>query len=92
MEFNLVWDETKRQATLENRAIDFADAELVFAGPTFEFEDTRYQYGECRMICFGLLAGRMMAVGYVQRDNRRHIFSMRKANEREITRYQEQLG
>lgn len=92
MEFNLVWDETKRQATLKNRAIDFADAELVFVGPTFEFEDTRYHYGECRMICYGLLAGRMMAVGYVQRGNRRHIFSMRKANEREITRYQEQLG
>jgi uncharacterized DUF497 family protein len=53
----------------------------------FEFEDTRENYGECRMICFGYLAGRLMVVGYVQRGEFRHIFSMRKANEREIAKF-----
>ena len=42
---------------------------------------------EQRMICFGFLAGRMVAVGYVQRGETRHIFSMRKANEREQNRF-----
>ncbi len=88
----LTWDEAKRQAALAERGIDFADAGYIFSGPMFEFEDVRRDYGECRMICFGLLAGRMMAVGYVQRGDKRHIFSMRKANEREQERYRERLG
>lgn len=82
----LTWDETKRQSALQERGLDFADAEIVFAGPVFEFEDTRRAYGEQRMICFGFLAGRMVAVGYVQRGETRHIFSMRKVNEREQNR------
>lgn len=88
----LTWDEAKRQAALDERGVDFADAEMVFAGPVFEFEDVRRDYGERRMICFGLLAGRLMAVGYVQRGEKRHIFSMRKANEREQERHRERLG
>ena len=92
MESNLTWDEPKRQAALVNRGIDFADAQIVFAGPVVEFEDTRHNYRERRIICFGLLAGRMMAVGYVQRGEKRHIFSMRKANEREQSRYGKRLG
>ena len=83
----LTWDETKRQSALQERGLDFADAEIVFAGPVFEFEDTRRAYGEQRMICFGFLAGRMVAVGYVQHGETRHIFSMRKANEREQNRF-----
>lgn len=92
MKFDLTWDDVKRQTTLIDRGIDFADAESVFAGPVFEFEDIRRDYGERRMICFGLLAGRLMAVGYVQRGEKRHIFSMRKTNEREQDQYQKRFG
>jgi uncharacterized protein len=49
-------------------------------------EDTRKAYGEVRMICYGTLAGRMVVVGYTPRGADRHIFSMRKANEREKKR------
>lgn len=88
----LTWDEAKRQVALVDRGIDFADAAMVFDGPVFEFEDMRRDYGERRMVCFGLLAGRMMVVGYVQRGDVRHVFSMRKANEREQNRYGKRLG
>ena len=43
-------------------------------------------YGEPRVICYGLLAGRLVVVGYTPRGADRHIFSMRKANEREQAR------
>jgi len=60
---------------------------LVFAGVTLEIEDTRKDYGEKRIICFGRLAGRMVVVGYTPRDaGTRQVFSMRKANEREQAR------
>lgn len=88
----VTYDPAKRKATLKDRGLDFEDAGQVFAGPVFEFEDTRKAYGERRMICYGVLGGRrLVVVGYVERGGTRHVFSMRKANEREITRYQERL-
>ena len=66
-------------------------AELVFSGPVVEWADSRKEYGEQRMICYGRLMGRLVVVGYVQRDESRHIFSMRKANEREIAKFTQAL-
>lgn len=82
----VTFDPTKRDKTLADRGLDFADAEIVFEGITVEIEDLRKNYGESRVICFGLLEGRMVVVGYTPRGAVRHIFSMRKANEREQKR------
>jgi uncharacterized DUF497 family protein len=82
----ILFDPAKRDKTLTERGLDFADAELVFAGVTLEVEDSRRNYGESRIICYGLLAGRMVVVGYTPRGADRHVFSMRKANEREKIR------
>jgi uncharacterized protein len=46
-------------------------------------EDIRKEYGEPRIIFYGLLEGRMVVVGYTPHGADRHVFSMRKANERE---------
>ena len=82
----VTYDPEKRDRTLEERGLDFEDAEIVFAGVTLEVEDTRKDYGEARIICYGLLAGRMVVVGYTPRGADRHVFSMRKANAREQAR------
>ena len=76
----------KHAKTLTERGLDFADAAQVFAGVTLEVEDTRKNYGETRVICYGLLEGRLVVVGYTPRGADRHVFSMRKANEREQAR------
>ena len=49
-------DPEKRERTLRERGLDFEDAAIVFAGVTVEVEDTRKDYGEDRIICFGMLA------------------------------------
>jgi uncharacterized DUF497 family protein len=82
----ITFDPAKREKTRAERGLDFDDAAVVFAGATLEIEDTRKDYGETRIICYGLLAGRMVVVGYTPRGADRHIFSMRKANEREQIR------
>ena len=82
----LTFDPVKREKALADRGLDFADAALVFEGVTVEVEDTRKDYGEVRIICYGVLVGRMVVVGYTPRGAERHIFSMRKANEREQAR------
>ncbi|MBF0162739.1 MAG: BrnT family toxin [Magnetococcales bacterium] len=88
----ITYDPSKRNKTLEERGLDFESAAPVFAGHVYEIEDTRHDYGECRIMCFGELNGRMVVIGYVQRGDTRHIFSMRKANEREIARYKNRLA
>jgi uncharacterized DUF497 family protein len=82
----ITYDPDKRARTLEERGLDFDDAPLVFAGLTVEFEDTRKDYGEVRVICYGTLEGRLVVIGYAPRGADRHIFSMRKANRREQDR------
>jgi hypothetical protein len=82
----IMFDPLKRARTLADRGLDFADAAVVFDGVTVEFEDLRRNYGEPRIICFGMLGGRLVVVGYTPRGNSRHIFSMRKANQREKDR------
>lgn len=88
----VTFDPRKRAATLIERGLDFKDAELVFAGTTFEVEDKRRNYGETRIICFGVLSGRIVVVGYTPRGADRHVFSMRKANDREKARIATLLG
>ena len=87
----ITFDPMKREKALAERGLDFADAEIVFEGVTLEIEDTRKDYGEQRIICFGLLAGRMVVIGYTPRGADRHVFSMRKANEREKVRIASRL-
>ena len=80
------FDPAKRLRTLADRGLDFEDAAIVFDGTTVEVEDTRKNYGERRMICSGMLSGRLVVVGYTLRGATRHVFSMRKANDREKAR------
>ena len=82
----ITFDPAKRARTLAERGLDFEDALIVFEGVTVEVEDTRRNYGEPRIVCYGLLSGRLVVVGYTPRGATRHVFSMRKANEREKAR------
>ena len=82
----ITYDPAKRQKTLAERGLDFEDAGEVFAGVTVEVDDDRLDYGERRIICYGLLEGRIVVVGYTPRGEDRHVFSMRKANTREQAR------
>ena len=86
------YDSKKRAETLAARGLDFEDAALVFAGPCFEVKDNRKDYGKKRMICFGLLQERMVVVGYTPRGTDCHVFSMRKANDREQANLASLLG
>jgi len=76
----ITFDPVKRDQTLSERSLDFADAATVLDGECVVVADTRKNYGEPRFICYGMLGDRMVVVGS-------HVFSMRKANEREKKRY-----
>lgn len=83
----ITFDPAKREKTLRERGVDFASAEVVFSGKTYTFPDERRDYGEHRFITVGRLEGRLMVVGWTPRGADRHVFTMRKANDREQARY-----
>jgi uncharacterized DUF497 family protein len=84
-------DPKKREATLKDRRLDFAEAHQIFAGRTFDIPDVRHDYGEARTITVGHLHGRMVVLVWTARGEVRHIISLRKANDREKARYGERF-
>jgi len=87
----ITFDPAKRATTLRDRSLDFADAAEVFAGKALNIPDERRDYGESRIITVGLLRERMVIVVWTPRGNGRHVFSMRKANDREKARFGKRL-
>ncbi|MCJ2025274.1 BrnT family toxin [Methylobacterium sp. J-067] len=85
--FSITFDPGKRERTLAERGLDFADAAHILAGPRFDFEDLRKEYGERRIVTVGFLADRMVIVIWTRRGRGHHVISMRKANDREQRRY-----
>lgn len=59
----------------------------VIDGAIVEFEDTRRDYGERRIVCFGDVCGRLFAFVYMVRASGPRIISVRKANAREQKRF-----
>ena len=81
------FDQAKRDVTLAERGLDFADAINVFEGRSITFEDERRAYGESRFITIGELGERMVVIVWTPRGHARRIISMRRANDREQALY-----
>ena len=77
------WDERKRRTNLKKHGFDFVDAEEVFTGVTFTYEDDRFPYGEQRLVTLGLLRGVVVSIVHTEQKDHLHIISMRKATKRE---------
>ena len=88
---DISFDRAKRDLTLRERGLDFADAQRVFDGRSFTFEDDRFDYPEPRFSTIGLLGERMVVVIWTETQAGRRVISMRKANEREQSRYRQRL-
>jgi uncharacterized DUF497 family protein len=84
---DIEFDEEKRRQTLEQRGLDFADAQALFEGPEFTFLDDREDYGEERFQTVGLLGERLVMVIWTPRGEARRIISMRKCNAREQRKF-----
>lgn len=88
----ITFDPAKRDRTLADRGLDFAEAKDVFSGATIDIEDLRFAYPEMRVMSVGHLRSRMVIVVWTPADDGRRIISMRKANDREKARYGKRLG
>lgn len=84
---DISFDPAKRDVTLENRGLDFADAGKVFAAEVATRADDRFDYGEDRFVTAGYLDSRMVVLVWTLRGYARHIISMRYAHGKEEIRW-----
>jgi len=86
------WDERKNESNIEKHDIDFHDAALIFSAPMRVISDTRYEYGEDRLIGFGLLDNRVVIVASTEpEEDVVRVISIRKALAHEQKRYEQYL-
>ncbi len=90
------WDPGKSDRNFTRRGFDFAFASQVFTGPYVEFDDTRRDYGEHRVVALGLADGLPLTVVFTDRvtgDGQivRRLISARVSNRKERHRYAESL-
>jgi uncharacterized protein len=84
-------DDAKAIANLDKHGLPLSAAQLLFDGPFIEEEDQRNEYGENRFVATGPVArfgNRICVAVYTWRGPVRRIISFRKANDREIRKYQ----
>ena len=86
---NFEWDQDKSDACFRTRGFDFAYAAFAFADPDrIVRQDNRFSYGEVRYELIGRIEGRLFVLIYTPRHDGIKIISARKANSREVKRYE----
>ena len=86
----LTFDPAKNDRNIAERGLSFdrvADLEWETA---VSIEDTRKDYGERRVRVLGLIGARLHVVVITMRKNAMHVISFRKANRKEVKRYEQQ--
>ena len=85
------WEESKRERTLKERNLDFADAFLFFDGRPVIHQPTPRD-GEERWKSTALFEGKFFTVVWMWRDDTMRIISMRRSHEQEERKYRDTFG
>ncbi len=83
------WDPSKRELNLKTHGLDFHGCESIWDHFTVTREDQRQDYGEKRLVCFGLLGADVVVMVYTERPRGPHIISLRKAQKHEARYYRQ---
>ncbi|MGB7127095.1 MAG: BrnT family toxin [Methylovirgula sp.] len=86
-----MFDPAKDAVNQAKHGVSLALAEVLFAGPHVSMKNDRFDYGEVRQVAFGYIQDRLFVCVYADREAERRVISLRKANQREVNRYGENL-
>ncbi|MFA7505409.1 MAG: BrnT family toxin [Burkholderiaceae bacterium] len=87
---NIEFDSSKNERNLLERGISFdRTRDFEFETALFVIDD-RQDYGETRIRAFGMLGGRLHALVFVETRSGIRVISLRKANVREVKRYEQE--
>ncbi len=74
-----------------SRGFGFERAEMIDWETAVTLEDTRRDYGERRYITYGMIGERLHVLVWTPRGRKRRVISLRKANRRERSLYEEEI-
>ena len=83
----LTYDPAKSLRNEADRGLPFALAEDFDWSSALIVEDTREAYGERRFQALGFIGEALHMLVFTPRDDALHVISLRRANQRERTRY-----
>ena len=86
----LTWDEPKRKLNIKKHGHDFVGCVAIWGHFAVTREDRRQNYGEKRLICFGLLELDVIVMVYTEHPKGPHVISLRKAEKH--ARYYRQVA
>ena len=81
-------DPTKDKRNISERGLPFDLAEQLDWSTALIWEDKRRDYGERRYCVLGFIENRLHSVVFTPRDGKPRVISLRKANKREVKRYE----
>jgi uncharacterized protein len=87
------WDKAKAAANHAKHGVTFEQAREAFNDPfAIDFVDDREDYGEDRLILFGMVENRLLVVAHILRGDKVRIISAREAEPHERRKYHEENG
>ena len=81
-------DPKKERRNLSERGLSLDLAEQLDWATALIWEDKRNDYGERRYCVLGLIEDRLHSVVFTPRKGKPRVISLRKANKREVNRYE----
>jgi uncharacterized protein len=91
----LTWDEAKRKLNIKKHGLDFAGCDAIWDYFTVTRGDIRQDYGEARLVCFGLLKSEVVVMVYTERPKGPHVISLPQlinSAEKHEARYYRQIA
>jgi uncharacterized protein len=86
----ITYDPIKNARNIALRGISFDRASEFDWSGALVVEDDRKDYGEARFQALGYIEERLHMLVFTPRAGGLHVISLRKANQREVTRYEAQ--
>jgi uncharacterized DUF497 family protein len=84
-------DPKKERRNLSERGLSLDLAEQLDWATALIWEDKRNDYGERRYCVLGFIEDRMHSVVFTPRNGKPRVISLRKANKREVNRYEKAI-
>ena len=84
---DITFDPAKNAANIASRGISFAAAARFDWSSALMERDDRADYGEDRFLALGMIGGRLHILVFTPRQGGIRVISLRKANHREVRRY-----
>jgi len=90
MNIEIEYNPKKNQQNIKERGISFDTAINFEWDSALVIEDTRKDYGESRYSAIGFIDDRLHVLVFTPRNEAIRVISLRKANNREVKRYDNQ--